>query len=423
MNPLPPPIVEAIDFEKSNEVNGSVRQDDFYSTPSGTAEADAGTILRLEEDVDTASYLLPPATAMSRYLYQTKTLQGNLVPTSACILWPYLPKSHKDGYPVVAWAHGTSGVFAGGAPSNHKNLWQHFLAPYQLVGQGYVVVAPDYAGLGVCKTATGQPIAHEYLSGPSQANDIVYAIQAAQHVFKELSKDFVVIGHSQGGGAAWATAQRQVDIPLDNFLGAVAISPTTSALDQPEPLRSVLLAAICPGLAAAFPEFAPADLLTTEGQQILQLIEESGAGMASGLALLHGQNTLRPDWAENKHLQAYHALVSNGGKKIQGPLLVIHGEKDDRISATVALDAANQTAEQHPSSLLDFVLLPNVGHVPALQASQSLWMRWIEDRFAGHNEVEPGYRHRTLSPVRKLASYHAEQNWYLEPATKFYHAP
>lgn len=422
MSSLPPPILEAIQFEKANEANAPVLEDDFYSAPNETAQAAVGTMLKLEENTDTSNYLLPPATAMSRFLYQTRTLKGNVIPTSACILWPFSPKTQADVYPIVAWAHGTSGIFTGSAPSNHKNLWQHFLAPYQLVGQGYVVVAPDYAGLGVCRTAKGDPIAHEYLSGPSQANDIIYAVQAAQSAFKELSRKFVAIGHSQGGGAAWTTAERQAIDPINGFLGAVAISPSTSALDQPEPLRSVLLTASCPGIASAFPEFLPEHLLTAAGQKLLREVEDSAAGMASGLALLHGTNTVVSNWIENPYVKAYHSMASNGGKQIQGPLLVLHGEKDARIRAETAAAAAEKTAAQYPSSQLEFVLLKEMTHVPAMQASQRLWMEWIEDRFAGR-EVESGFKNWTLSPARPLASYHPEQNWYLEHATKFFHAP
>ena len=422
MDSLPPPILEAIRFEKSNDANGSVFEDGFYSVPSGAGEAAPGTLLKLEENADTTRYFLPPATAMSRFIYQTESLKGTSVPASASILWPYSPKSHQDGYSVVVWAHGTSGVFAGGTPSNHKNLWQHFLAPYQLVSQGYVVVSPDYAGLGVSKTDSGAAIVHEYLSGPSQANDIIFAVQAAQAAFKELSKSFVVVGHSQGGGAAWATAQRQALHCVTGYLGAVAISPVTSIINQPEPFRSVIMTAMCPGLFSAFPALSPSTVLTTEGQQRLQIIQGSGAGFASGMALLVGAVTLNADWTENPHVHEYHSMIENGGKTIKAPLLVIHGEDDDKVSAKATADAIKSTSDKFPSSQLEFVLIPNVGHVPALQASQRLWMEWIADRFAG-KDVESAYKRTTMDRARPSTAYQAEQNWYIEPATQFFHAP
>lgn len=49
-------------------------------------------------------------------------------------------------------------------------------------------------------------------------------------------------------------------------------------------------------------------------------------------------------------------------------------------------------------------------------------MDWIADRFKGV-EVEKGYKTSTFSSARPAAVYHKEQNWYLEAATQFYHAP
>ncbi|KAI4267823.1 MAG: hypothetical protein LQ337_008166, partial [Flavoplaca oasis] len=112
---------------------------------------------RLGKRLHTPKYLLPPYTSLSRYTYQTQTLSNTPIPASAAILWPYSPKTDRK-FLVVAWAHGTSGIFAQNAPSNHRALWQHFSTEYQLVGAGYVVVMPVYAGLGVSKTEKGEGI-------------------------------------------------------------------------------------------------------------------------------------------------------------------------------------------------------------------------------------------------------------------------
>lgn len=104
-------------------------------------------------------------------MFQSKTLLGDSMPFSTYVLWPYEPRKQTDGYPVVAYAHGATGILVNGAPSHMKTIWQHFEVPYQLALQGYVVVGPDYTGLGVGKTALGEDIPHEFMSGPSQAND------------------------------------------------------------------------------------------------------------------------------------------------------------------------------------------------------------------------------------------------------------
>jgi predicted alpha/beta hydrolase len=82
------------------------------------------------------------------------------------------------------------------APSHIRNLWYQYSAPYTLARQGYAVVAPDYAGLGVNRTAEGKFVLHQYTANPAGANDIFFAVEAAQSAFPELSKHFVTMGHS-----------------------------------------------------------------------------------------------------------------------------------------------------------------------------------------------------------------------------------
>lgn len=422
MEELPDHIREILEFEKTNWVDGSVVNDPFYDAPHEAIDAPPGTLLKIEEATDTAKYSLPPTTALSRFVYQSETLQGSNVPVSGFVLWPYSPRSQPDGYPVVAWAHGTSGFDANAAPSHHKNLWQHFLAPYQIALQGYVVVATDYAGLGVKKDPSGQPIVHEYLASPSQANDVVHSVTAAQAAFPELSRDFVVVGQSQGGGAAWAVAQRAASTSMPGYLGAVAISPYTNMLDLDNGVTQFLPAALCLGLASAFPDFKLEDLLTAEGQKRLDLVHEKSLGIGSAFTFLSEGDVLKPDWRANKHFGQYMALTSNGSKPTKGPLLIIHGKSDPVLDVPVIEAAVKRTAELFPSSPIEYVALPDVTHVSALPASQWVWMDWIGDRFAGR-AVAPRYKSHELPAARPAASQQRDPNWYLEYATKPFQAP
>lgn len=361
----------------------------------------------------------PKWSSQSEWGPKTKFSKGSRVPVSACILWPYSPRSQPDGYPIAAWAHGTSGLTTNSAPSSHKRILQNFHAPYQLVLQGYVVVATDYAGLGVGKHASGEPIIHKYLANPAHANDVVYSVQAARSAFPELAEKFVVMGHSQGGGAAWAVAQRQAVTPVPGYLGAIAVSPITRVIDEPGALLQILIAAMCPGLATMFPDFKPGDILNPEGENGLKTVEQTGAGVASTIGLLVGRELLKPDWKDNQYLQEFQSLTSNGGKAIGGPLLVIHGEADTNLDISIVTRAVQETATLFPSAQLEFITIPDVTHDPALPASQRVWMDWIADRFAGR-EVKTGYQKSTLRAARPAAVYQKEQSWYLEPKTQFY---
>lgn len=422
MEEIPDHIKEILEFEKTNWADGSVGNDPFYDAPQEAINAPPGTLLKIEKATDTTKYSLPPTAALSRFIYQSETLRGSKVPVSGFVLWPYSPRSRPDGYPVVAWAHGTSGFDANAAPSHHKNLWQHFLAPYQIALQGYVVVATDYAGLGVKKHPSGQPIVHAYMASPTQANDIAHSITAARAAFPELSRDFVVVGHSQGGGAAWAVAQRAAVTAMPGYLGAVAVSPYTNILNMENEITTFLPAALSTGLASAFPDFKPGDLLTAEGQKRLDMVHQMSLGTNSAFAFLSEADVLNPDWRENQHVQEYMSLTSTGGKAIKGPLLIIHGKADPVLTVPVTETAVKRTAELFPSSQIEYTALPDVTHVSALPASQWVWMDWIGDRFAGR-AVEPRCKSYELPSARPAASQQRDPNWYLEYATKPFQAP
>ena len=428
MEDLPEAIKESLDFEKSNWAHGSVLNDPFYDPPHEPSDAPPGTLLKVEKTTDTSKYLIPSSCALSRFIYQSETLTGSKVPVSAYVLWPYSPRSQPPpdgGYPVVAWAHGTSGFDANAAPSHHKNLWEHFLAPYQIALQGYVVVGTDYAGLGVNKYPSGEAIVHEYLASPAQANDVVHSVTAARAAFPELSMSFVVIGHSQGGGAAWAVAQKAASILIPGYLGAIAVSPYTNILELDNEVTKFLPAAMCPGLASAFPDFKPEDLLTAEGQKHLDTVHRMSMGTNSAFAYLSGANVLKPHWRDNGHVKRYMALTSNGGKAIKGPLLITHGKSDPVLNVDVIENAVKRTVDLDPSSSstqIEFVVLPDVTHVSALPASQRVWMDWIGERFA-ERVVEGGFREYEVGCARPKESRLGNPNWYIEAAAKPFQAP
>ena len=427
MAKITPPIRNALDFEQTNWIDGvSVSDDDFYTPPAYLKTDPAGKILKIDDRVDASKYLLPPGTALSRIMYLSQTILGALVPVSAFVLWPYSPKTHSDGlYPVVAWAHGTSSLCQDGAPSHHKNLWQHFLAPYQIALNGYVVVATDYAGLGVHHDAQGNPIVHAYLATPAHANDIVFAVKAASAAFPEmLSKDFITIGHSQGGGATWAVAQRQAITPTEGCLGCIPIAPTTRILDEPDPFRSIILAAMTDGMKTVLPDTDLTAILTPEGMQCLDAARQTNAGVSSIIGMFLGTNLLQPDYKTNKHVQQYQDMVATGGKAIGCPMLIIHGTADPKISIATVQATVERTKESFPQAEIEMVILPGVTHTPALTAGQRLWVEWIADRFAGKPLAKQARGvSMVVKPARPVDRYAEEQNWYLESAAEFYHAP
>ena len=414
-------VLNAHNFEKSNRARPSVFTDPFYSVPKNTENAPPGTLLKLEKNTDTSLYTLPPNISLSRLMYQSQTSSGFLVPVSACILWPYVARSYPNttGYPVVAWAHGTSGSTAECAPSNIKDLWHQFQAPYQLGLNGYVVIATDYAGLGVGADGNGNPIAHEYLTGPAQANDVAFSIQAARAAFPELSEEFVVIGSSLGGGGAWAFAQRMATEPMVGCLGTVALSPVLRLLNlaQDNAVFPMLILLLVPSLMANFPDFEAEAILTPPGMQCLQTYHTLQGCNNVLFQTASVPHMLRPGWQNNPHLQKYQSIAANGGQEIRGPMLVIQGADDPIVSAQSVTDGITKTLKLFPASQIEYHILPHVTHASAMYAGQHIYLEWIASRFK-REPAPSGYRSHVAEPVRPGMVQQSEANWFIQEQTE-----
>lgn len=423
-----PYAAKIIAFERSFWANGSVSDEDFYRVPPDTSSAPAGSLLKLQLDANTSAYALPQGTALSRILYQTKTLNGSTVPASAHILWPYSARSQPDGYAVVGFAHGSSGWYPECAPSHWKNLYYNFRIPYLLASQGYVVVATDYLGLGVAKDAAGNPIKHPWVAFPSHANDVFYSIQAAQSAFEALSKQFVIIGHSQGGATAWAAAQRQALSPVPGYLGSVALAPVTSFLDLSEgrDVEDFYSRFFWPGVSQAvatvFPEFDAGRFLTPAGAERVKLYQDVQGCRAAQSLFFEVPGLLRADWRSDVYIQTFQNLTRSGGKPIAGPLLVIQGEADELTRASITSKWVNRTCDL--GFQLEYVTYPGAKHDGINFVSQRLWLDWIEEKFKSArtktktgSEVETvkydGCRFDQQKSARPLQFYSNDTNWYL----------
>ncbi|KAL9598158.1 MAG: hypothetical protein Q9219_004655 [cf. Caloplaca sp. 3 TL-2023] len=412
----------ALNFERSNWAEGPVSELDFYRVPSNSSQAAAGTILKVEGNVNASAFTLPPDTAISRIIYQTETFNGSLVPASAYVLWPFLPRKTSDGYAVVTWAHATTGAFAECGPSHVRNLWYHFMVPYALVLQGYVVVAADYQGLGVGVDAHGNDVLHPYMTLPSDANDVFYAVQAAQSAFESLSKNFVVIGHSQGGGVAWAAAQRQATRPVDGYLGTVAGSPLTDFIAQVDVLQgntNYLGALVARGLQDFYPGFNLSRLLTAQGIRRFNLATEIQACNPVFTQLLSTNDNYQPGWQHDPLIETYQNMTGAGGRDFAGPLLVVQGAADLVVPAEIVDVSVNQTCERFPDGDLEYQSYAGVTHIPAMYAAQRNWLKWIEDRFEG-KDVEKGCVRRRFESALPVERYQPELNWFIEYALDGY---
>ena len=427
-------IEVAIQFERSNWASKySVRLDPFYAQlPKNASTAPAGSILKVEPFTNTTTYTLPPTVALSRIIYQSKTLNGSLVPVSAYILWPFVARNNARKAPLVSWGHGTSGTVPDCAPSHVRNLWYAYSGPFELALAGYAVVGSDYAGLGVSHFPNGEAIPHQYTASPASGNDLLYAAQAAHEAFPDqLTEEFVVMGHSQGGGAAWGAAQQQLHAKIPGYLGTIAASPVTDALGESKAFgQSLGLLQVGPSIHAYFPKVSMLDIVTQRGLNFLKLLSQVGGCNSAFSTMLDAAFAVEPTkpltqdaFLNSTTASEWDKLTLAGGKDFAGPMLVIQGTNDLNVPEPFTTQAVKSTCDKYAHRGLTYVKATGVGHVPIMYALRQTWQNWLDERFSnGQVNGEKGCcETKTLgATLRPSDEYQGDLNYFLEYAVDDY---
>ncbi|KAJ4415199.1 hypothetical protein N0V82_007500 [Gnomoniopsis sp. IMI 355080] len=297
--------------------------------------------------------------------------------------------------------------------------------PFLLRWPGYAVVAPDFQGLGIDHTITDSGettfLRSPWVAHVPIANDMFHAQRAALQAFpSQLSDEFVVMGHSQGGGVAWAAAERQAVRPVPGYLGTISGSPASnySSVIDYFGLEIVQAALIAWSAQSIFPEFELSEVLTPLGMSRLALLAEvNGCQMTRGTLLgVDIDELILDDWAENFYIRQFLELTGAGGKPVAGPMIVIQSTTDPLIPEVTVTQTVNETCMRHPESLIDYLVVNGTAHVPTLSATQKHWLGWISDRFAGV-PVEDGCRGIVLQPYLPTEHYQYDNNYFLERET------
>lgn len=350
----------------------------FYKTPSAENSSKQGALVRAEPATD---FALPPGVTATRILYHTRTADGADALASGVVLVPY-GQPPKDGWPLLAWSHGTSGVATNCAPSLMKNLFYNWEGLYEYVMLGHAVVATDYVGLGT----TGR---HAYLDMSSNATDVINSIPAAHAAVRNLSRNWLVIGHSQGGLSSLGVAQLEGKIKDPNFLGTVTLAGASDLQDSLDnvlkvklPVLNGLVAFWIYGVKAVYPEFQPKDVLTEKALNVFETSVEDGCSAASGaFAALPTDEILLPDWNRNKFIEKFLERNQPGSQPIFGPILIVGGGDDILFT-----EAAGRKIVQRMCAAGGHVqrkVYPGLGHDAVVFGSLKDQLDWIAARFAG----------------------------------------
>ena len=371
--PIPHSLAEAVTMEQAD----ALPRTGFYQTPA-LSGSQPGALLRRESF---AGYAVPSGATAVRILYHSLSSEGAQVATSAVVLIPPGP-APAGGWPVIAWAHGTSGVARMCAPSLEKDMEYGEEGLMPMVRAGFAVVATDYHGLG-----TAGP--HEYVNKIAQGRDVIYSVPAARAAVPSLGRRWVVIGHSQGGLAAWSVAEMEATLHDPNYLGAVSVAGAGD-------LKAILSGMGNPGSDAAFyltymayaihvlsPEFKPSDML--EGAALARYENATTKGCwnyayASFLGLPPGK-IVKPGWDGTAAAEKLFKIDELGTAPIGGPMLVIAGEGDQ----TVPIASMRGTVQKacRNGIALTFRSYPGLDHDPTMDQSTPDQLAWVRDRFAG----------------------------------------
>ena len=141
--------------------------------------------------------------------YISSDVAGRATISTGLVVAP-VGQAPKEGRPVLAWAHGTTGTAQNCGPSQVTNpavpLNQYFLVGgnswtdygipnlEEFIKEGYVIVATDYQGQG----GGGK---HQYAVAGSNGRDLINSARAAISMKDTgASKRTIFYGWSQGGG-------------------------------------------------------------------------------------------------------------------------------------------------------------------------------------------------------------------------------
>ncbi|OGS56070.1 MAG: hypothetical protein A3J79_14120 [Elusimicrobia bacterium RIFOXYB2_FULL_62_6] len=171
----------------------------------GVKELGVYDAARLDELKKSLPFAFPPArnsVRLRKVIYGTAGLDGTPVKASGLLI---VPEGVAAELPVLSYQHGVA-LNRSDVPSGAKTTDVLLLAAY-FGANGYVVLAPDYLGLG--ESAGTHPYLHAR-SEASAAEDLLRAVRALPDL--KLSGRLFLAGYSQGAHAALAL-QRSLEAP------------------------------------------------------------------------------------------------------------------------------------------------------------------------------------------------------------------
>lgn len=362
---------------------GSPDLPDFYGVPDPLPAAAPGTLIK-SEPVDAPGL----NGAMSRVMYHSTTLAGADIAVTGLILVPK-GTAPSGGWPVITWAHGTTGIADICAPSLKPGDFVQLANG--LLDAGYLVVATDYEGLGT-------PGLHPYIVGESEARGVLDIVRMAQSFpAANASKRYVVWGHSQGGHAAMFAGHIAKSYAPDIELVAdVAGAPPSqlllvnAALQQSPYKHYIAMVAAAMNAAYGNQKANLDEVLTPDGIAFLTNMESKCSGDLGKAAA--GLDFSKLQKADPASIPSWNQLLKDNDPgsftaPIPVPLLIIHGGNDEQIPVVSSAALFDQLCKI--GQVEQRWVFAGQSHAGVIAPSYPSMLTWIGDRFAGKPMPDP----------------------------------
>ena len=264
-----------------------------------------------------------------RLLYRSTGVDGKRVAVSGTL---QVPKGRppRGGWPLITWAHGTTGIADRCAPSRGRvGSGPALLERWRKAG--YAIVKTDYVGLGT-------PGGHPYLIGKPEGYSVLDAARAqARQADRQARADLRPFAGRPGGAVGGVAGGSYT--PDLKLRGTVAFAPASHiseqaailpSFTQPSPL-SGLVAMILRGLDIGRPELGVSAALSDAAAPLYPRTQTECVGTLLGrtsFGALAPSTIIRPGTDFGPPTALLSQLVDPEDLRIRGSVRIEQGTAD-----------------------------------------------------------------------------------------------
>jgi len=328
-----------------------------------------------------------------RILYHSQSIYGADIAVSGYVVVPP-GRPPAGGFPVISWAHGTTGFNDVCAPSLFNDLASAGGPSFDTgpvsayLAAGFEIAATDYEGLGT-------PGPHPYLLGESEGRGVLDAARAAQHLpGSQASSTVLIYGHSQGGQSALFAGELAPTYAPDlHVIGVVAAAPATnlSSIVQNSistSYSSSILLFTVPALltwSETYHDLPASDAFTSSGANLGRSLVDTGC-LTQLLSAMTSRHATPDDFfapgVDSNSVVASHAKLNDPGRtRTVAPMLVVQGTADTTVPAFLT-DMYVQNMACPIGDTIDYLHVNGATHSTVLTDAQAPVLAWMLARVA-----------------------------------------